>query len=106
VRSTHASRRMAARIDDVLAIDDVDHLKTRTVARRGVHIAGIANRHFTLLMQCQFADGEQLELLPRPGHTGLLLLIDEAARERFRGEQGPGLLRGRHRGGADESCAV
>jgi hypothetical protein len=60
---------MAARIDDVLAIDDVDHLKTRTVARQGVHIAGIANRHFKLLMECQFADDEQLELLPHAGHT-------------------------------------
>jgi hypothetical protein len=52
---------MAARIDDVLAIDDFDHVDDadhHAVVDGAAHIAGgIANRHFTFFIECQFVDG-------------------------------------------------
>jgi hypothetical protein len=65
---------MAARIDDVLAIDDVDHVDDAghhiVVNGAARTISGIEKRHFTFFMECQFVDDEQLELLLHPGHTG------------------------------------
>jgi hypothetical protein len=48
---------MAARIDVVLAIDDVDHVDDahyRVVADTAVRmISGVASRHFMFFIECQ-----------------------------------------------------
>jgi hypothetical protein len=66
---------MAARIDDVLAIDDVDHIGDAPPSHRCRYgparmISGIANRHFTFFIECQFIDDEQLDPCRAQGILG------------------------------------